>query len=195
MEDNLVDKEELVKIQALIELFNKRERLYDHISNEIADMIGPSLLEGLITFFGAKYENVVWLDLRLTDLTIEIAASVGHGCDETVPELIEKLAPTEPIPDGEDVVLIQRIMKIMIPLGYAFKPKDVIVKFLTEQIGEQSSPTEYIPTVLIKEPSTYQEGEVEETEHATSQFDPSGLSKDQIHQMLIFQHQSKNTMH
>lgn len=174
-------------IERLIELFEKRERLYQQTTGQICELLGPTALEALIEVFDAPYENVTWLEVQLVEDVLLIVASIAYDEGQKVPPAIQELSP---LPEDEASI---RLFRIGLPVELIFQPKVEILEYLSKAAQLRvESPTEKQSPITPKDDESFQ---VPVHSSQQPEFDTSELSHEQIQQLLLAGINVKGTIH
>jgi hypothetical protein len=177
-------KDQLEKIKQLVALFEARDQLYQQSTEKIFESIGETTLEALVTLFGVPYENVSWLETQLIDTVIVIVASISYGEDQLVPPVIQALSPAAE--HGHPSI---RLFRIGLPLDVVFLPKEEIVDYLVKT-------AEAVTNKMKARQAPKGEGNVPvKVVSPQPEFDTSGLSREQVLQVLLFGEETRGTKH
>lgn len=176
--------------QQLLDTFSKRDETYDQHTEEIVNILGPTVLEAVYQFLELPDETITWSDFQVIDGILMIFATVNLSTVGITPK-IERLTSSM----DSDSNSIERIIRIGFPLPIVTQPLDQVIKFLADhsdpaQMNDDDDMSEY----------DEDDGEIFSTVApamvaSAQSFDVGQLSKDQVRQMLYFQHQSRNTKH
>ena len=177
-------KDQLEKIKQLVALFETRDQLYQQSTEKIFESIGETTLEALVTLFGVPYENVSWLETQLVDNVMVLVASITYGNDQRVPPVIQALSPASE--DGHPSI---RLFRVGLPLDVVFLPKEEIVDYLVKTAetvvnkmkARQAPKSDDSVPVKVVSPQP--------------EFDTSGLSREQVLQVLLFGEETQGTKH
>jgi len=172
------------KLRVLAELLEERDRVYlDHTKN-ILELLAPTLLIAVTSFFNLDQRQIHWHEVKTHDATVSLLATVFLDQDSNPIEV-----------DGEtDQFETSKIIRITFPIDVIFQPVENIVDWLTTQ--EIQHVEQDMMVDRLHEPDQPLHSELNElgaVDRSTNEFDSNGLSRDQIQQMLFFQHQSKGT--
>jgi hypothetical protein len=139
-------KEQLDKTKLLVEMILLRDHEYDRQTSVIKHVLQEHLFPILAEFLNTQSEKTEWYTVDLREGILLISALVTHDVD-TVPDFLQELAPME---DNEDIVSVQRLIKIVIPVTLCFAPKEIIFAYLTERLKNQQKTQTSIPTIYLK---------------------------------------------
>lgn len=180
---------------ALQELFAERDQAYADATQEIVDVIGPTLLEALYHIFGVPTDDVTWLDFQSTENLLIAICSVKYNPAVHTPQFI---ADTTEQPLKVDCIVEQTI-RIGVPYEVVMKSSDEIINFINALAASHKNGG---PTLI--EHTDIREAEDDEV-HAVSHeatstsdvstFSPDGLTAEQKQQMLLMQHQTRGKVH
>jgi hypothetical protein len=168
-------------LEQLLTLINEREEAYAEYTEAIADVIRPTVLAALQELLNIKDHQVEWSEIYISmeDLALHIICTVTYGSDDVVPAFVTRIAPRVMTDSPNDV----RVVRIGIPIAYSAHPKDEILEFLHQLVDEQQK--------AIPEPATVASGDTQ----VLDQFNLSKLTKDQVAQLLVFQHLNEGVKH
>ena len=179
-------KNQQANILRLIELFEERDKLYQSSTEQICDLIGPTTLEALIDVFNVPPENVTWLEVQLVEDILLLVASIAYDEGQRVPDLILALSPLPD--DGQPSI---RLFRVGLPVDLIFQPKTEILEYLKKASQLRMNPHEGSVPIVHDEESV----EIPVHHEPQEEFDTSGLTHEQIQQMLVFGKESKGTKH
>jgi hypothetical protein len=177
--------DQLEKVKHLVGLFEKREHLYQMTTEKILEAVGPTALEALTTLFDVSYENIAWIETQLIDDTMLLIASINYEDDQAVPPIIQALSPS---PEAGRASI--RLFRVGLPLEVLFRTKQEIVDYLTSTA-----------TTAAQSAKEKSQGAVENNTIPVNvakpepEFDTSGLSHEQIQQLIMFGHRTRGTVH
>jgi hypothetical protein len=181
-----VDSNQIKQIKRLVELFEERDRLYQQSTEKILEAVGPTALEALFTLFDVRYESVTWLEAQLVDNIMLIVASIAYEDDSKVPDIIRALSPVPE--EGRPTI---RLFRVGLPIELIFKTKEEIVEYLTQAAEPAAKRSRQ------RKEAAQAEDESVPVNVVTPQpeFDTSGLTHEQIQQLLIFGSETKGIKH
>lgn len=171
------------KIERLAILFQEREDDYVRTTKQIFEIIRPNVLEGIAEFFKTTVEAVQWHEIKISDASVVILASFVFPYESSpeVDKMVEELQAT----DDLESVQIQKMMQIMLPVPLLLETKENIVVWLDTWKKTQENTRPVPETVKPLQQSA------NNTNVQMVDFDPRQLTRDQIAQMLFFQHTTK----
>jgi hypothetical protein len=174
-------EENLDSLEQLLTLLNERDEAYAEYTEAIADAIRPTVLAALQELLNIKDSQVEWSEIYISmeDLALHIICTVTYTPSDVIPSFVTRMAPRVITDSPNDV----RVVRIGIPIAYSSHPKDEILKFLHQLVEEQQK--------IIPEPAITASGDIQ----VLDQFDLSDLSKDQVAQLLVFQHLNPGVKH
>lgn len=128
-------------------------------NRQIAELVNPTFITAVVELLDLPYDQIEWVDIDVTDVAFILVVSVTYtpGVD-TSPFLGQSSV--------ENAAMIQKNIRVSIPLSKLFDPVDEIKEYLRQP----SKATE--PSKQIAMPS---------------------LTKEQIQQMLLCQHLTPGT--
>lgn len=178
------------QITDIKELFDTREAVYLEITQDIADVISPTVLEALYTLFDVPSDDVRWLDFRSTDNLLIVTCSITYNPSVTIPQFI--LDTTDKVEYSSD--RIEQTVRVGIPYELVMEPPEDIIAFITALIESHKnggpSLIEHMSTDTVID-----NGGNRTSNHNDDVFDPSTLSPTQRQQLLFFQHETKDKIH
>lgn len=196
--DDINDVEYDDDIHELKDLFEAREAVYYEITQEIVDIIGPTVFEGLFMLFNVPNEDVRWLDFKSTDNLLIVTCSVIYNPSGEVPQFI--LDTTQELPQSSE--RIEQTVRLGIPYELVLSPPEDILAFLQALIVSHKnggpSLIQHLSTDTVTEDDIQQEVPAPVQHHNTHDpdiFDPSPLTATQRQQLLFFQHETKDKLH
>jgi hypothetical protein len=165
--------ENIIMLEDLLTLFDERETAYLAYTEAIVAKIQPTVLAALQELFGVTSDQIEWSDIRVSeeDVSLHIECKIQYLSTDVIPSVIVAITNHQQ-PDDIDSV---RVVRIGLPLVGAFKPKDMILAYLYKIIADQDK--------------------VALDSAAPKQFDMSLLNKEQVAQVLVFQHQTNGVKH
>lgn len=171
------------KMEQLAILFQEREDNYTKITKQIFEIIRPNVLEGIADFFKTSVEAVQWHEIKILDASVAILASfvLPYESSPEIDKMVEELQMT----DDLESVQIQKMIQIILPVPLLLETKENIVAWLDVWKKTQESAQIVPEAVKPLQQST------NATNAQTVDFDPRQLTRDQIAQMLFFQHTTK----
>lgn len=166
-------EEGIESFDQLISLLSERDEVNAEYTAAIADILQPTALAALQELLQAKDHQIECSDIHfaIEDLALHITCDVTYGPNDPIPEFVVAIAPAQETEAGQQL----RSVRIGIPIAYSTRPKQEILEFLQQLVKENLQGTSAPDTTTVK---------IQPTE----QFDLSELSKDQIAQLLVFQH-------
>lgn len=180
-----MDEATLAKVKELTGLFDEREGGYKNATKKIFDFVAPTVLAAMYDLFDAPYENVTWLEVQATENILMVVASVVYREQQKVPEIIEQLSPRT----TEGSVTTARLFRVGVPVDIAFTTKEGVAEYLTRMA--QASINKRKPSLVVK---PLEDANVPVVNRDV-EFDTSGLSKEQMQQLLLFQSMAKGVKH
>jgi len=204
-----ISADETKQILELAELFEKRAAIELNAKKAIIEKLSSTAIEAIYTFFGVGYEGIVWTDVQLVDNVVIFALVVTYDSTTPPPDYIERFSPTANT--GVVPAKTQRAMRIGIPAIQAFKPKEEVVQYLKAEL-EKLPPQENTPTKIIDaseqdDPREWLDDDDDDGNEDDIEFDAASdvsarvvsspnawdmgsLTKEQISDILFFQHQT-----
>lgn len=168
MDENSSNSDE--KKQQLEALFSNREASYKQVSEQIVDLLKPSLLEGIRQFVKIDESCISIMDVELDADVIVALFSIETVGDKTS-DVLEVLSPT---PEG--TATQQRLLRIQTPITIAISSSADVLSFLTSQFER----------ILAAKQTTKKQPQ---------EFNTEQLTREQKDQLLWFQHASKTAKH
>ena len=169
--------EEPITLDFIVNLITERNDVYDEYTETLVDALRPTLLAAVIEVLQVRDNQVMMNDIDMSDeLILNLECAVKYNTTDVVPAFVTAIAPLSE--DGSDI----RIIRIGIPLAQCLLPSADIVAFFNQLIDTNMSKASMEPTPP-------------QLENVLDQFDLSGLSKSQISQLLIFQHNTAKVKH
>jgi hypothetical protein len=183
-------------IDELKSMFEAREAVYQEITQDIVDFIGPTVFEALFILFNVPNKDVRWLDFKSTDNLLIVTCSVIYDPSGVVPQFIVDTIPE--LPQSSD--RIEQTVRLGIPYELVLAAPEDIVAFLQALITSHKnggpSLIQHISTDTAVEEVEYEEPpQKQHKTHDPDVFDPSPLSAAQRQQLLFFQHITKDKVH
>jgi hypothetical protein len=173
----------IANLEQLISLMQERDEVHAEYTVAIANMLHPTVLSALQEILGARNDQIEWTEIVISpeDLTLRIMCAVTYSERDNIPAFVVASTPAEGLGAEGDT----RMIRVGIPITYSLRPKEEIVAFFHQLItdGQQTS-TGYEASEVI-----------EPTPASTLQFDLSNLSKDQVVNLLAFQHYTSREKH
>lgn len=189
-EDDIIEYDDETK--EVQRLFVERDEAYVNATQDIVNVIGPTVLEALYEVFEVPQDAVRWLDFQSTDNLLIVICSIKYNPSISIPEFIKRTR--EAIEHVENEV--EQPVRIGIPYELVLSDPEEIVDFIyalveSHQTGGPTliehleAETELSETTLHHVPVAIDAGE----------FNPAELTLEQKQQLLIFQHHTKDKLH
>ena len=181
----------------LKQLFADRDNDYIDATQEIVDIIGPTLLDALYRLFNVPVMDVRWLDFSSATSIIIITCGIAYDPSEGIPKFILDTNHTIP----KDAGRVEQVVRIGVPYELVMADSDKIVAFMSALVMSHASggPTliEHMDESTVV-PERYDDAAIKRdgtVAQDASDFNPNRLTPEQRQQLLIFQHQSKGKIH
>lgn len=160
-------------LEALLGLFDERETVNKECTGFILNTIHPTVIEALLLLFGITYEHLDIVEVAVNDSVLVLACLVKYDPASSTSEFINRLAPIT-VPEG--VSLVERVMKIGIPLDKVFQSPATICTYL-DDLAKKNIPAK-VEEKLVRP--------------ADQNFDSKVLTREQVDSLLFFQQQTKD---
>lgn len=200
-----MEKSEQIKnLKLLAELLEVRDKVYLEHTRAILDLLAPTLLTAVVNFFGIDQKQVQWHEIKTYNASIMLLATVILDPDPaTLGALYQEDGPLSD--EDLDNLELRKVVRITIPAALSFETVENIIMWLEKQEiqhveqdmmlgqanqGLEEDGDEFAPSAPGREEIPISHPV---KTSASGEFDPGELSKEQIAQMLFFQHQSKGT--
>lgn len=124
-----MEQDHLTKLQ---EAFDRRQRVMDQATREIAELLTPTLLTAVFELMELQHEDVIWEDFVLQDNVLVIKVQVHHSPLENSSAFLSALIP----PDDSANVTHRLIFGV--PLDVVFHDKDDLKRWCLEVVQRQA---------------------------------------------------------
>lgn len=170
--------EGLVTLDQLISLLSERDEVLAEYTAMIAELLKPTAFAALQELLEAKEHQLECSDIYLSmeDLALHITCDITYGPNDIVPAFVASVAPAQYANEKNQV----RSVRIGIPISYSTRPKAEILAFLQQLVKENKQ--------LTPDPISTPTPDTQVKVQPLAQFDLSELTKDQVAQLLVFQH-------
>lgn len=168
------------QIEQVLTLLDKRDNEYLERNKQVAELIAPTMLTAIVDCLGVDPDNISWVDIKVYDVYLVLTCSVRF--DPNAPNLSVFLRDSNYTP-GSPSVEVERPLRIGVPLAKVFDTAEEIKAFLMKP---------FVPTDAVEQAGSDTSVKVEEVKKPTidDQFDAKTLTREQLNQMLYFQHMS-----
>jgi hypothetical protein len=187
--DNIIYDEDTIELQ---ELFATREAMYSDITQDIVDLIGPTVLEALYRLIDVPTDAIRWLDFKSTDNLVIVMCGVTYNPSVTVPKFITDTALEviySPTP-------VEQTVRIGIPYEMVLAaPEDILAFLQALVVSHKSGGPSLIEHLDIETLLDESPNEETHSHRVDDVFDPTNLSTIQKQQLLFFQHETKDKLH
>lgn len=154
------------QLETLLKLVDERDLTYLDYNKALSGMLQDTMLTAVVELLDVPTDQLEWLELSVSSSVLVLIMAVMYNpCEDTSPLL-------GPIPPDSNAVLIQKTLHIGLPLEMVFESSEIIKEFLLG-VAHDDAVSEQTTNVQTPTPVT---------------FDSSSLSKDQLSQMMAFQH-------
>lgn len=168
--------EQIALVEQLMVLIDERESIRLEYNKQIADVIGPTLLTAITNLIDLPAANMRWVDIEATELAIIVAVQVTYTAEHELNPFMLTMLQVAP-PD----LTITRVIRIATPIAVAFDPPSEIMDYLTMVTNSRT----------MKEATQTEEYEPLTEDDTGTPFDDTVLTKEQVEQMMLFQHLSR----
>lgn len=152
------------QIEQLLAIVDERDLKRLEYNRQIADLVAPTFLTAVVEMLELPTDQIEWVDIDVTDsMVFTLKLSVTYTPGVDTSPFLGT-APTD------NAAFVQKNLRVSLPLSHVFDSVEDIKKLLHRP-----------PTTQATEPVQ------------PVKFDPSAMSKDQIEQMLLFQHLTVGT--
>lgn len=157
-------------------LFDEREASYQELTSLITNAISDTVIAAILHLLVIPQEHLVIDQIDIVETALLLSCRVTYDPTNTTSEFLQALAPVE-VPQG--ITHVERVMRIGIPMSQIFDSSEEISSFLLD---------------VSRPPAEPQPVEVEAQQEDVSSFDPTILTKEQVHSMLFFQQHTKGVV-
>lgn len=175
--------QKLKQIEQLLTLVDERDLSRLYYNKQISELIAPTMLLAVVEMLELPTDQIEWVDVEVTDTVLVLVINV----------MFDPSTQLSPFLDNgqinKDAALIQKSVRIGLPLPMVFAEPGEIKAFLYKSLNipdPNADPTQ--TEVKVDEPT-----EVKAEDKPSTIFDSASLTKDQIQQMLMFQHLTLGT--
>lgn len=169
------------QLEQVLLLIDQRDGQYMAVNKQIAELIAPTMLTAVVEILNVSTSKIEWMDLKVIENYLVLSCTVAY--DPSAPDVSPLLAGPVVEPGEIVPVEVQKILRIGVPLSKIFETSDHIKEYLLDSYAKSQMKKEPVS----EEPAV--EGD-EKVESFDAQFDPKQLTREQINQMMYFQHMS-----
>lgn len=182
------NKQQLLKLARLI---NAREEQYQNSTDDILELVAPTVVAAVYELFQCSYDDVSWYDVDVVHDILMLVAIVSYKDGKKLPEAIQSTSYATLREDDESSIS-EHIFRIGVPLSLVFAPSNEIVEYLlnAEHYAQPES-------MYVEGPSETQEDVAIKSggDLPLSEFDATKLTPEQIQQLMISQSVYKGSKH
>lgn len=173
-------EQKLKQIEQLLTLVDERDLSRLSFNKQIAELIAPTMLMAVVQLLELPNDQIEWVDVEVTDTVLVLAIRVMFNPSSS--ELSPFLANQN---INKEATLVEKTVRIGLPLPMVFAEPDEIKAYIRQVSG--------IADPNVEPPVEASSTSVEVDKPSTDIFDSATLTKDQIQQMLMFQHLTLGT--
>lgn len=120
------------QIKKFIELLETRTKITTAITQDMIQLLGPTVIEALHEVMQVADENVTWVDVNVIEHMVVLDAVVSMKIDDLSPFMLSITPPENLQLAEDDSDVLEQVVKIGIPADLCFTTKQKIVDFIND---------------------------------------------------------------
>lgn len=181
------NRHQLLKLAQVIDL---REAQYQEATDIILDLITPTVLAAVYELFECSESDISWYEVDVVHDMLMLVAIVSYKEGKKLPSAIQTTDYATQ-DDSEDMIS-EHVFRVGVPLELVFSPPREIIEYLLN-VNQQAYDTEQMGVNITSD--IEENTKVELSKSATSEFDSSKLTPEQLQQLIAFQTIHKGSKH